>query len=585
MPTNPIQYTSRTFESILNDINSDNELIDKPDWFKRFIAGIGDVISMWNNAIANNVLLKTAFTRRNVQLLLELIDYSLNAQSTSSGTLIFYLKDTVSFPFTVNKSNLVAITKGTIAVSSKRFEARNNISVTEISETFTSVEVNVSTDVITVTREYTTGEKVRLTTNNTLPSPLAIDTNYYVIKVSSTEIRLSESLTNAYNNVYIDITDGGLGTQTVTLYSIATTCYQQTTKEQYSVGTSDGVTEFQEYTLKDENILEDTLVITINSLSWLKQSSLIDSSGTDRHFRIFFQHNNSLIVQFGNNTYGMIPPAFDIYVSYAYGGGSDSNISSINSISVYAGTDNNIEGVSNPTSFTGGGDEQSIENAKKLGPLLLKSRNKFIDTTDGQSLAVDYGGISLCKVIPNEYGVLSCKVVCVANGGGNLSSSERSALQAYLLEKTILEQMDVRVVEATITSTNVTSAGKVLSGYTWSGQVENRFRLAWKLLLSESGQEILDYYESNGIDKTRGLINSLLSESFTDSENDQITNFLDNFIPRNFGDEINVSDVYGFIDTFTIGLQYMTITSPSLPLSLSNDEITTPGTLNLSEIT
>ena len=51
---NPISYTSRTFESILQDINDDDELIDKPNWFKRLIAGVGDVVSMWNNAAANN---------------------------------------------------------------------------------------------------------------------------------------------------------------------------------------------------------------------------------------------------------------------------------------------------------------------------------------------------------------------------------------------------------------------------------------------------------------------------------------------------------------------------------------------------
>ena len=43
---NPIQYTSRTFQTILADINSDKELADKPEWFKRMIAGVGDVMSM-----------------------------------------------------------------------------------------------------------------------------------------------------------------------------------------------------------------------------------------------------------------------------------------------------------------------------------------------------------------------------------------------------------------------------------------------------------------------------------------------------------------------------------------------------------
>lgn len=62
--TNPIKYTSKDFDTILNDINNDPELADKPNWFKRAIAGIGDTISLWNDALANNLLLRTAFTRK-----------------------------------------------------------------------------------------------------------------------------------------------------------------------------------------------------------------------------------------------------------------------------------------------------------------------------------------------------------------------------------------------------------------------------------------------------------------------------------------------------------------------------------------
>lgn len=581
---NPIQYTSRTFESILNDINSDTELIDKPNWFKRGLAGIGDIISMWVNALANNLLLRTSFTRRNVQLLLELIDYTLTPQTTSSGTLLFYLDPAISFPHLIAIEDLVGLTSGTISASSKRFEARASKNVTSATVNFGVGDVNTGTDVITVTRVFLTGEKIRLTTTGTLPSPLTLVTDYYVIYVSDTEVKLATTLANAYAGTQIDITTTGAGTHTITLFSTQVDCYQQTLKDEFIIGTSDGIEEFQEYILPDINILKETLIVTINSLPWTQVDTLVDSISTDRHYRVFLQSDNSLVIQFGNGTYGMIPPAFDIYVSYAYGGGEDSNISAVNGISIYGGGDTNVLGVSNPSAFTGGNDAESIESAKALGPLLLKARNRFVTSADGEALALAYGGISLTKVIPNEYGVLSAKVVNIATGGGNLSGAAKTALQTYLIERSVLESMDVRVEDATITSVNVTSAAKVLTGYTWTSQVENYFRLAWKLILSEAGQEIVDDYEADGIDSARALINTIFTESFTSSDNAQIINFLDNLLPRQFGEDIYESDVVGFIAAFTFGVDYLTITLPAFPITLANDEITTYGSLTLTEI-
>ena len=95
--------------------------------------------------------------------LLELIDYFLTPQSTSSGSVIFYVKGSSSFPFTVSIADLVGLSPGSIAVSAKRFEARSAVIVSAVSEVITGSEVNTSTDQLTITRVYTTGEKIRFT--------------------------------------------------------------------------------------------------------------------------------------------------------------------------------------------------------------------------------------------------------------------------------------------------------------------------------------------------------------------------------------------------------------------------------------
>ena len=98
MGGNPVQFTSRTFNTILADINTDPELVDKPDWWKRIWAGIGDVLSVWENATANNAYLRSAFTRRAVVDLCRLIGYELTEQVTASGLVFVDLAPALDLP-------------------------------------------------------------------------------------------------------------------------------------------------------------------------------------------------------------------------------------------------------------------------------------------------------------------------------------------------------------------------------------------------------------------------------------------------------------------------------------------------------
>ena len=578
--SNPIQYTSRTFATILNDINSDDDLIDKPEWWKRIWAGIGDVLSVYLNAQANQTFLSTSFTRQAVTDLCRLIDYELTPHTTSSGIVLFYLDPTQAPPYNVVIADLIALSEGSLAVSSKRFEARAVLAVAAVSETFT---VNIGNDQLLVARVYTTGERVRVSSTVTLPPPLAGGTDYYAVYVDDTHITLAESLSDAYAGTIIDLTAGEAGVHTIVLWSRQVTMYQQTTVDSYSAGLSDGITEWQEFDLADNLVLEDTITMTINSLSWTRVDTFIDSTASDRHFRLLYNTDGSSFVQFGDGTYGLIPPGFNINVDYAIGGESNSNISVIDRINTYGGTDANVTGVSNPDTLTGGADAEALESAKRLAPLLLKARDRFITVEDGEALVLTFGGITRTKILKNEFGLLSCKVVGIAAGGGNPSGAVKTALQADLIDRTILESIDVRVLDGTITATNVTSAAKILSGYVYA-DVEPFFDLAWKLFLAEVSNEIQTIYIDDGIAEAVTFINSHWTLSFTAADYTQITLLIENLDPMDFGDTKQESDAFGYIDPNVIGLDYLTIAAPAFPISLASDEITKEGAFTLTEI-
>jgi hypothetical protein len=583
--TNPvIQYTSRTYSTIMADINSISELKDKPEWWKKFWAGVGDALSLMLNAQANNSYLETSFTESATDRLLALIDYQRSARTTSSGIILFYIKRTATFPITLEIDEQIANSQGGTAVSSMRFEGRSVVTITAIQETFTA---SAGTDILTVARAYYTGDLVRLTSTGSLPSAtgggLAEDTDYYVIYVSSTKICLARTLALALAGTAIDITGAGSGTHTIHLYSYPVTMYQQRSVSALSVGSSDGITEFQTFDLPDKNILPDTLVVSVGGDTYTDVDSFVYSLPSDKHYRFVMKSDDSCSIRFGNGDgasagYALIPPAFSVVVSYASGGGLISNITLANSVNIYSGGNSDVDFVSNPGSLTGGNDRESLTVAKRIAPILLKTRDRFITVADGEALAINYGGIARCKVVKNVYGVGSCQVIIVPYGGGSPSGALKTALQTYLIDKSILESIDVRVVDPVYSTVNVVSDLKVASGYS-SSLVKSYYELSVRLFFSAITYQIQEVYTTLGISSAVDLINSTWSLSFTSAAYVQIQRLLEVVTPVNFNDTIQISEFYGIVNSYVDGVDYCTISVPSFPVSLAANEITEIGTI------
>jgi len=582
---NPLQYTSRTFLTALNDINSDPLLANKPDWFKRLIAGFVDVTSVWLNTQANNSYLRTGFTRQQVADMLALIDYQLSGQTTSQGDVLFYVRTnlgTAIFPFAVPKEELVANSQGGLVVSAKRFESRTDETFSLVQQTFTADnttnELTVGTDIV-----YT-GHKIRLSTTGTLPAGLNDTTDYYVIRIDATTIQLAENVASAFAGNNVTFSDNGTGTQTLSLFSKAVELYQQETKENINIGRSDGTTAFQEFNIPDSSVLTDTIEISIDSQAWTQVTTFVNSLPNDKNFKIVRLSEQQTAVQFGDGTYGEIPGNFDIVANYKIGGGQDSKIVIANTIQSYIGGNSNLSGVANPSTITGGSDEEDIETAKNISVILLKFRGQFISEESGEALMIDFGGISLAKINKNAFGILSAQAVAIANGGGNPSPSLKTDLQNLLIERSVLESIDVRVEDATITSIDVTASGRVISGFTWA-QVEPFLELAFQLFYTETGAEIERGFIEGGISQAVDIINVNLSKSFTASDYATILPLVESLNPRKFGDTIQESDLFAYVDTGVTGLDYFTLTLPgSFPQTFANDEITTDGTISLTEI-
>lgn len=83
-----------------------------------------------------------------------------------------------------------------------------------IDETVAYTAVNTGNSQITIAQDFTTGDIYQVSSSGTLPSPLIAGTNYYIIRIDSTHIRLATSAANAAAGTFIPLTTQGTGNHT-----------------------------------------------------------------------------------------------------------------------------------------------------------------------------------------------------------------------------------------------------------------------------------------------------------------------------------------------------------------------------------
>lgn len=97
--------------------------------------------------------------------------------------------------------------------------AQSTTNTLGLSDTFSAdntTDICTYTSTVNLPSNILTGTRVRFTTTTTLPAPLALATDYYVIKVTDSTFKVATSYANAIAGTAIDITNNGTGTHTIT---------------------------------------------------------------------------------------------------------------------------------------------------------------------------------------------------------------------------------------------------------------------------------------------------------------------------------------------------------------------------------
>ncbi len=177
-------------------------------------------------------------------------------------------------------------------------------------------------------------------------------------------------------------------------------------------------------------------------VKWTEVSDLFESVNTDRHFVI---DRTTGTVEFGNGTYGMIPPRGlnNIKATYSAGGGRSGNLKSLK-ISKLHSAIAFVDKVYNPVNSDGGADTEEIDELLIRAPTVLKHRHRAVALEDFQWLAKEASmKVAMVKVLPNfnvegnyQTGRVSVVIVPESTMSKPVPSSElKRRVETYLKDR------------------------------------------------------------------------------------------------------------------------------------------------------
>ncbi|OPY74879.1 MAG: Baseplate J-like protein [Syntrophorhabdus sp. PtaU1.Bin153] len=411
--TQVVDYMARDYTSILQAMR---ELIPEklPNWkdyrseadfgnvLLQLFAHMGDILSYYQDRIANESFLGTAQTRQSIIHHLKLIGYRLATAAPASTILKLTVPPTYTGTFTIRKGDAFA-TKSQKEKPSIRFEY--------IGEDFT---VNCSTLVTNP-----------LTHRKEIPHEIPVE-----------EGRLIENerlgVSNGKPNQQFALAHKGLILRSLGIGSEANKDITLTTK----LGD-----------MEESWTLQETLAF----------SRAGQQEAVQKDYAIEIDEDDRATIIFGDGDFGAIPPAgADIHATYRIGGGLKGNVLANTIQTIVDAPQLTAIGarVNNPGAATGGSDRESIEHAVMHAPGVFRSLKRAVTAEDYEALALNYKGVGKVRAKAGNWNRV--KLFVAPDGGGNVSDILRKNLLAYFEDKrpltTIIEIADVDYVKIYLTA-------------------------------------------------------------------------------------------------------------------------------------
>lgn len=402
-------YMARDFDSLYQSMR---ELIpDKlPEWkdhtseadfgnvMLQLFAHMGDILSYYQDRIANESFLGTAQTRRSIIHHLRLIGYHLATAAPASASLSLSLPASYEEKITVNRGDAFA-TKSLKDSPSIRYEYNG---LMPLSIDFKDIPVNPDTN-----KKHFDGipvEEGRLIENEILGSSNNLPDQKFPLAHSGLILR-SLGMGQEINKDIILITELG-------------------------------------------GIIEE----------WTLQESLAFSRANQNDFIIEIDEQDRAVVVFGDGSLGAIPPnKAEIKATYRVGGGRKGNVKADSITTIVDAPQLALAGarITNPDPATGGSERESIEHAVTHAPKVFRSLKRAITTDDYKALALNFKSVGKVRAVASNWNTVTLFVA--PEGGGQVSDVLEANLLAYFEDKrpisTIIEIACVDYVKIYVSTT------------------------------------------------------------------------------------------------------------------------------------
>ncbi|EPJ37184.1 hypothetical protein STAFG_5791 [Streptomyces afghaniensis 772] len=201
---------------------------------------------------------------------------------------------------------------------------------------------------------------------------------------------------------------------------------------------------------------------------WTRRDSLAFSHAGQPDYIVEVDDLDRATVIFGDGTFGAIPPAgAEIRATYRAGGGQAGNVPShaITTIIRSPALARLGAKVFNPSAATGGADREDITRAVRQAPRVFRAMRRAVTAADYEALALSFGGVGKVRAVASDWNHVHLFVA--PQGGGNVSDVLEAGLIGFFEDRRMLNQI-VEICDVDYVPIHVTAEVGVESFYVTS---------------------------------------------------------------------------------------------------------------------
>lgn len=193
--------------------------------------------------------------------------------------------------------------------------------------------------------------------------------------------------------------------------------------------------------------------------AWHLRDDLAFSRGEANDFTLEIDENDRAEIRLGDGTNGALPPAGALLrASYRVGGGPQGNVAADSITTLVEAPALQLLGarVRNPERATGGAERESLEHATGHAPEVFRSLRRAVTAQDYEALARDFAGVDKVRAVATHWNTVTLFVAPEGEGERRVSDVLEANLLAYFEDlrplSTIVEIADVTYVPVFVTA-------------------------------------------------------------------------------------------------------------------------------------